>query len=109
VEVEIEKKRKLPPRARLESKRKRQTNLKRFMGNSVGGTGGGASFIVISSKPNDDNEDDDDDDDGDDRCEFCYQKQSWKFLKHKMSFEFLYFRVCFVFSFSSQTSKNLLI
>jgi hypothetical protein len=67
--VEIEKKRKLPPRARLESKRKRQTNLKRFMGNSVGGTGGGASFIVISSKPNDDNEDD-----GDDRCEFCYQK-----------------------------------
>jgi hypothetical protein len=70
VEVEIEKKRKLPPRARLESKRKRQTNLKRFMGNSVvGGTGGGASFIVISSKPNDDNEDD-----GDDRCEFCYQK-----------------------------------
>jgi hypothetical protein len=26
-----------------------------------------------------------------------------------MSFEFLYFRVCFVFSFSSETSKNLLI
>lgn len=39
-----------PPSARLESKRKRQTNLKRFMGNPVGGTGcgGGVSFIEMT-------------------------------------------------------------
>jgi len=40
---------KRPPRARLESSKRRQMNLQRFISNPVGGAGGGVSPIVISS------------------------------------------------------------
>lgn len=52
--MDAERDKKGPPSARLESKRRRQMNLHRFISNPVGGTGagGGVSPIVISSKPN---------------------------------------------------------
>jgi len=47
--MDAERDKKGPPRARLESSRRRQMNLQRFMSNPVGGAGGGVSLIVISS------------------------------------------------------------
>jgi len=47
--MDAERDKKGPPRARLESSRRRQMNLHRFMSNPVGGAGGGVSLIVISS------------------------------------------------------------
>jgi len=39
--MDAERDKKGPPSARLESKRRRQMNLQRFMSNPVGGTGAG--------------------------------------------------------------------